>query len=124
MGAVVSVLRAADAPAEGGPEEGEPHDSTGAELMESALEDLELAKQHLTALEEKARLLSLAPCMKAWHAQTHRASAHSAFRLLRSFKCVLWQGLVVKRLHNNPRPQQQVTWIPAIRFSGRPSAAE
>ena len=49
------MLSASIAPAEDGPEEGEPHDSAGAELMESALEDLEVAKQHLTALEEKAR---------------------------------------------------------------------
>ena len=67
----MSILRAADARAEDGPDEGEPHDSAGAELMESALEDLELAKQHLAALEEKARLLSPEPCMRGCTTPQH-----------------------------------------------------
>ena len=40
--------------------------------MEAALEDLELAKQHLTALEEKARLLSLSPCMNECTTPKHK----------------------------------------------------
>lgn len=39
--------------ADDGHEEEEAGDSSGAELMEAALEELELARHHLSALEEK-----------------------------------------------------------------------
>lgn len=99
------MLSASIAPAEDGPEEGEPHDSAGAELMESALEDLEVAKQHLIALEEKAR----PPEPFQMREGVHNVKAQAwpfALHWLGSYQVVVRRQVGMNKLHNNPRPQQ------------------